>query len=390
MSLSTTVTKLFSPSKTTTTAYKTPNKKKSIKQISIYAQGSGNPSSSYTVLDYPIKELGSARYPHYMVYYINETLKVEDTTSFTKEETATLQTGRSANISTSKLAAGIVNNAVTSSIASVNTGISAINTATGGKIGAVTGGAISQWGVPKKRIKQCICLPMPQHIRANYSAGYTTTDPIGAFGAVIAVAIGGADAGETMLMAMAPTAVGAASKVTQAVLNFRGTALGAAAGTVVAAATPSGQQVQQMMSKLSGKVLNKRQEQLFDSMNFRTHSFTYLFIPRTSEESDAISKIIKEFKYHMHPDVNIGDGSSLLITPAEFDIDFRFFNNGIDTANPSISNITTCVLASCDVNYTAIGEFMAFAGTSNPVAIQVDLTFKELEPLTKSMITNGY
>ena len=67
----------------------------------------------------------------------------------------------------------------------------------------------------------------------------------------------------------------------------------------------------------------------------------------------------------MHPSLEAAAGSSLLITPAEFDIEFR----SKDKENASVSRIATCALKSLDVNYTAIGEFMAFEGTSNPVAI---------------------
>jgi hypothetical protein len=352
---------------------------------------------NYDSLEWPIDSLGTTQYPHYAVFYINETLKAEQSNLAQQNFTMGQNTTGSG---TSKVAAGAITSVINGAVSAGNTVVNTVNKGTaysnaalGTTLGQVNNIPMVDWTSTRKRLKQCICLPMPQKVRANYSASYKATDEIGAMGAVIAAAIspGSNDSMQTLAMAAAPTFVGMSSKVAQSVLSKggasgKGTALGNALGGALAAATPSGKQVSQILSKISGKVINKRQEQLFENMEFRSHQFSYLFIPRSNIESDRITAILKEFKLHMHPDLNAGAGSSLLITPAEFDIEFRF----MDTENTSISRIATCALKSCEINYTAIGEFVAFKDTPNPVAISLELTFQEMEPLNRDMIVKGF
>lgn len=342
----------------------------------------------YTTLEYPIGTLGYERHPHYVIFFINESEKSKFIgEAFTPAETAKIRQDKTANTSLSSALVG--SGGEFKQTSSGNTGVDSAASHmkdAAGKVANEIKGVVKQWSNPKKRLKNAICLPMPQKIRANYNAGYQATDEVGAFGAVIAAAISpGGDASETLLRAATPAAAGMATEVARSAV-----AAVPIAGKGVAGVMPSGADTErvtkQIQSKLTGQVFNRRQEQLFQSMEFRAHSFSYLFIPRTEEESNNINEIIKQFKLHMHPELNAGNGSSLLITPAEFDIEFR--NGGSE--NAALHKIATCALMSLDVNYTAIGEFVAFKGTDNPVAISLDLTFVEMEPLHREMIMKGY
>lgn len=347
----------------------------------------------YETIEWPIGALGGDRYPHYVVFYINEAIKSEDSTTkaFTEEESRKLREGKTAGSSISTVFKSPIESTISATekqLASLGSNIKWMNETLGTAMpGEGLGeGTLNDWSPTKKRLKTVICLPMPQKIRANYGANYSQTDEIGAMGATILSAIsGGSDLVSTALLGFAPTAVSGLIKTAAA--GIRGIpGIGAGASQLIQDAAPTDRMVSQMVSKISGRVINKRQEQLFSNMKFRTHEFSYLFIPRNEEESDIINTIIREFKIHMHPDLSDGEGSSLLITPAEFDIDFRFG----DFENDTISKIATCALENFEVNYTAIGEFVAFKGTPNPVAISIDLSFVEMEPLNKTMIKNGY
>lgn len=377
-------------------AYVTKKQSDITRQINVLDAKGGLTPFTYNSMEWPIGSLGSVKYPHYAIFYINETLKSEQAGLVQNNFImGTKTTGSSMSVVATNAGAKTAINAITNgSIGALNSGINVANKITAGsnaagvtKVSPLSNIPNVEWTSTKKRLKQCICLPMPQKVRANYSAAYTTTEEVGAFGAVIAAALNpnSSDTAMTMAMAAAPTAVGMVSKVTRAAVS-NVPVVGSAVSTAIANASPSGKQVSQILSKISGRVINKRQEQLFDNMEFRTHQFSYLFIPRSKDESDSITNIIKEFKIHMHPELNAGQGSSLLITPAEFDIEFRFLND----ENLVISKIATCALKSCEVNYTAIGEFVAFKDTPNPIAISLDLTFMEMEPLTREMIRQGF
>lgn len=338
----------------------------------------------YNTIEYPVGSLGSEQYPHYTIFYINETDKSiqKSKDSYFSTEQVNLET-KTANLSMSvaarKLARGEV---VTENLKEHMTTeyYNGVN-----KTAAALKGTLSEFTSARKRIKTAICLPAPLKIRANYNASYSQTEEIGALGAVIAAAVSNnGDAIETALLGLAPAVADAAVETGKSLISRLP---GMNAGTLdkIVGRSP-GTLVSQMASKLSGRVMNKRQEQLFTNMDFRVHNISYLFIPRNEEESLAIEKIIKTFKIYMHPDLNAGTGSSLLIVPAEFDIEFRYG----DDENDSLSKIATCALRSLDVNYTAIGEFVAFRGTTHPVAISLDMSFVEMEPIHRSMITKGF
>lgn len=323
-------------------------------------------SGVYDTLEYPIKELGSNRYPHFAVFFINE------------NEKAILKSKERNEYSDIVASVNLKAKTANSSISDVFMNKTEIIK----EIPLI--GAVADWTMSKKRLKRVICLPMPQKIRANYTASYQATDETGAFGAVISAALEGEsyDTTQTLAMAVAPSAINATTEVGKS-LAAKIPVVGSAAKAIK---TPKESTVNQIMSKLSGKVFNKRQEQLFNNMEFRSHQFSYLFIPRNQAESEIIKQIITAFKYYMHPDLNEGTGSSLLITPAEFDIEFRYK----DRENTSISRIATCALKDIDVNYTAIGEFVAFDGVDHPVAISLDLLFVEMEPLNRNLIHLGF
>ena len=80
-----------------------------------------------------------------------------------------------------------------------------------------------------------------------------------------------------------------------------------------------------------------------------------------------------------------GSSGRFFIPPAEFDI--KFFFNGSE--NENINKISTCVLTTIDVNYSAGGSWTTFQD-GMPVEIGMILKFKELELMHKGRIQDGY
>lgn len=318
----------------------------------------------YDTIEYPINQLGSSRYPHYTIFYLNEIEKsTAEKQKFTSSQPKEKKTAGASTSATLKKVEGTLAETIATAVDMLGIGDKQ----------SVKDNL--QFTAQRKRLKLAICLPMPAKVRANYNAGYSETSEVNGMGATILAALGGSgDATKTALFAVAPTAVSTTIKA--ATPRF-------ASGIIE---PPSPETLKQIVSKLSGRVLNKRQEQIFNNMKFRTHQFSYLFIPRNKEESENITTILQAFKEYMHPSLEGGAGSSLLITPAEFDIEFR----SNETENKTLHRIATCALESMDVNYTAIGEFIAFEGTDSPVAISLDMTFIEMEPLTREMIRLGF
>jgi len=132
----------------------------------------------------------------------------------------------------------------------------------------------------------------------------------------------------------------------------------------------------------SGTALNSFRATVFESVDFRSFTFKYKFFPKNKDESADVFRIIETFKFHMHPEMS--DGKLFFIYPSEFNITYYFGNN----RNPYFHKFTTCVLESMDVSYG--GEQFSSFRNGEPTEINMSLTFRELEVLTKSMINQGF
>lgn len=310
----------------------------------MYFYGDQSKQFKYISFEYPVDELGTERYPHFMVFYINANTK-----SALGKNADSFQEGIKLN----------------------NTSGMALSKTGAGEFAAT----------PFKRLKMAICLPMPSKVRADYSIGYQETEAMGKMGAVITSAMSGqgfkeAGAGmiNTMSQVMGPS-----------IIKGLGAAIGAKTGIPVGDVIDI-KVLDQINAKVQGAIVNRRQEQLFESVKFRSHDYTWLFLPRSKEESDAINAIITTFKFHSHPEIDGSTTNSMMILPDEFDIEFRYGNN----LNKSISRVATSVLARVNVDYTPVGEFISFDGYSDPIAVSLSLTFMELEPLYRDMIQRGF
>lgn len=124
--------------------------------------------------------------------------------------------------------------------------------------------------------------------------------------------------------------------------------------------------------KATGSILNPFQALLFQGVNLRSHNFSYRFSPNSARENEVLKKIIYEFKRRMHP-LNRG---LLYEFPDVVDIAFNKKNG-----EPYF--FKTCFLESMSLNYAPSGTPAFFATTSNPVEVEMNLSFKEVGPLTR-------
>ena len=144
--------------------------------------------------------------------------------------------------------------------------------------------------------------------------------------------------------------------------------------------------------------INPAIEVFFSNTLQRQFVFEFLLAPRTEEESKNIKEIIKTLRYHAAPAVNsfqvgfgpvdiLGQalGGLFWVPPAEFDI--SFFKDG--TENTNIPRINTCVLERIEVDVTPTGIYSTFSN-GHPVATRLSLGFRELEPVHKTRVEQGF
>jgi len=134
----------------------------------------------------------------------------------------------------------------------------------------------------------------------------------------------------------------------------------------------------------SAKVaLNPFKEVLFESIDFRSFSFKYRFLPKSESESKHVKSIIDKFKFHMHPELSTN--KLFFIYPSEFQISY-FYK---DKKNEYLHNFKPCVLESMDVTYGG-DTYSSFLDTGYPTEVNLSLTFRETEILTKDQIDKGF
>ena len=230
-----------------------------------------------------------------------------------------------------------------------------------------------------KRTTDSIALYMPDSLNFTHSQGYSETSIFNELGKLGTVAAGAAAlADNSNQRGQAPNAATNLSAFAlQALreLNLFGT--GSIAGLGLAAV---------------GVASNPGLELLYTSPGFRGFRFSFIFYPRSNAEAKQVISIIRKFKFHQAPEIVSRSGGRFLVPPSEFDIEF-YYNGKI---NENIPKISTCVLETIDVDYAPNG-FAAYelrgesepsrGGTGMPVAIRMDLQFKETQIVTKEFLS---
>lgn len=144
----------------------------------------------------------------------------------------------------------------------------------------------------------------------------------------------------------------------------------------------AGINTQDIIGAAAKVTLNPFKEVLFEAIDFRSFNFKYRFLPKNKEEAIAVNEIITRFKFHMHPEISTN--KLFFIYPSEFEISYFFKNK----ENIYFHKIKPCVLESMDVSYGG-DQFSSFVD-GKPTEVNMSLTFRETEILTKQQIKDGY
>ena len=230
----------------------------------------------------------------------------------------------------------------------------------------------------KKVIKSIINLPIPRNVTDSQGVQYgeSSLNPLEATG--LSAVAGGVDpagsiqalknafktlaegAGEVLANNEVQGAIGAA---------VAGTAIGALGGNISA---------DQLISRATGQILNPNLELLFNGVGIRTFPFSFQFFPRNRSEGQVVMDIIRTLKIEMAPTRTVeSDAKGIFIkSPSIFHLKYKKGNG----AHPFLNRFKPAVLSDMKVNYTAAGSHSTFYD-GTPTHIQVDMQFKELNPI---------
>ena len=140
------------------------------------------------------------------------------------------------------------------------------------------------------------------------------------------------------------------------------------------------------VDKALGRSVNPNAELVFKNVPFRTFAFPFEFAPKNEKEKDEVQRIVEIFKFHMMPEKR---GLGYLTAPSQFQITYMYR----DGANMYVPKISRCALTDMSIDYSPEGVFTTFKGDDKgaaPVLTKVELTFSEMEIMTKETIAIGH
>lgn len=350
-----------------------------------YNQITAGDQYDFKSYQYPLT-LGEKADPHYMVFYINvdSQSKYIGRNQVLSNAPSLEQNRISTGISDSVLAnvgrsvADAIKERLPDSVSSMAEGAfgSAVDTINSTAIGKSALESVSgQFNKTTKRINRAIILPIPANLGADYGINWESES--------LGVAAGLLDNSSKLQM---QDQFSEAGKLVGTILGRAGVRAGAAIVNNPIMQRIAGEKVldaKAVTEKLTRSAMNPRKEQLFKNVGFRKFNFQWTLVPKNQKEAETILNIIKEFKFHMHPELT--PGGFFYVYPSEFDMKFYFA--GVE--NTALSKISTCVLTDLKVNYTPNSEFVTYKD-GMPDSIQLTLAFTELELLTKERIEKGY
>ncbi len=235
--------------------------------------------------------------------------------------------------------------------------------------------------LPTKRLERSIALYMPPNVQVSYDLKYGETD-IGflASGLDQAIAAFNNQKGDTLAKLKAFSKAGRGD-LKEGIGQF---ALGAADTFA------SGAKALQQLS--TGTVITPRMEMMFEGVGRRNFTYTFMFTPKSEQESRIVEEIIHQFKFYAMPAFSDPQTRREMDIPGTFDIEYMYRGS----RNNFLNRVHTCFLKSVAVQYGA-DRYTAYKETSGnrgsglpPQRSSLTLNFSELEVLNQEHITDGY
>ena len=134
-------------------------------------------------------------------------------------------------------------------------------------------------------------------------------------------------------------------------------------------------------NKRLGIALNPLEEKLFDTVQFRNHTFDFEFYPESELEAREVNRIIYWFKMGMLPNFGTAPRSSIFNTPNTWDISV----NGL--SEKVLEGFEESVLTGVTVNYGGGQKFAVFR-QGQPVKTTLNLQFSETRIITQGNYHN--
>lgn len=188
---------------------------------------------------------------------------------------------------------------------------------------------------------------------------------------------------DTVLPALKSALKGAIGSAGQTIARDAATKIGDVVNVLGSSSGGALANTENIIAGITGSVTNPRTDIFFKSVDYRTHQFGFVLIPRSLEEAKAIDEILNTFQFYMLPsfgsDAPGARDSAFIGYPYEFVITMFSQVNG---SSHHVNSIDRSVLENITINH-ASNNRVAFVDQYNgkqyyPASTTVTLTFKEV------------
>jgi len=158
-----------------------------------------------------------------------------------------------------------------------------------------------------------------------------------------------------------------------------------------------------------GGAINPKVEVLYRDTNLRTFQFSFVMVPSSPDDSQALRDIVKTLRKFSSPTLAAGRSDprqgyiganagqadylttgGLFLSPYEFTIDFYYKDKyGQVLQNTNVPRIGRCVIDAIDINYTPQGEWSTYHD-GMPTSAMLTMVFREMRVIDSQNIEDGY
>lgn len=228
-----------------------------------------------------------------------------------------------------------------------------------------------------------VSLYMPMGFAINDQAVFETA-ATGAIGGAASALLSGADPTNVTRADVTAIAMNSAEQLGTAAGGVAGSLVPGRVGGIVGGilgavgAGAVAQAAAQEYNKQAQVSVNPREFMLYKSPGMRNFSFRFRFIPDSEGESKVAEEIVKWFRRGMYP---TAAGQYSFNFPDAFQIEIKNMQG--------IPKLPEVFLESCSVTFNP-NSMSYFKQNNRPVEINLSLEFKELQPITRENINEGF
>jgi hypothetical protein len=233
--------------------------------------------------------------------------------------------------------------------------------------------------------EQILILPLPIQLRDNTSVGFSDKD-LEAVGDVYNGASGGIEAAALrysgdIIKGTIGGIAGSIGGMAQGYFASKPMLTGSLRGAFNALVQPD--QITSAVQQDLGKAPNPNPSVMFTGPELREFGYSWTIYPKNKKDSEKLQKTIAILKRSALPENLSLNEAAVLKYPKMVLINyFPWDSDGIGNwgwSDNSIIKHKKCVMKSVNINYAPAGSPGFFHETNGPVAVNIDIMFKEIE-----------